>query len=251
MPVHFLWFKDKLAKGFDRKKIAATFSEKYGGNERTTFNYLNKYFPKNLTPENALWAYRHAVKTAEQRSERAKRGAAALSPEQRSERAKRAAAALSPEQRSERARKIGESVKRAAAALSPEQRSERARKASVSRRNNLVKDISYIENLPRVDVLSERETADKFRELSTLINPIVGKFRRRGDFEDIKGVVNLAVFEALARWDGKTVLEKLVADSIKLHLIDYFGNLKKWNINEIPFADINSVDRLVNLKRRR
>ena len=212
MPVHFLWFKDKLAKGFDRKKIAATFSEKYGGNERTTFNYLNKYFPKNLTPENALWAYRHAVKTAEQRSERAKRGAAALSPEQRS---------------------------------------ERARKASVSRRNNLVKDISYIENLPRVDVLSERETADKFRELSTLINPIVGKFRRRGDFEDIKGVVNLAVFEALARWDGKTVLEKLVADSIKLHLIDYFGNLKKWNINEIPFADINSVDRLVNLKRRR
>ena len=228
MPVHFLWFKDKLAKGFDRKKIAATFSEKYGGNERTTFNYLNKYFPKNLTPENALWVYRHAVKTAEQRSERARKREAALSPEQRSERAKRAAAALSPEQRS-----------------------ERARKASVSRRNNLVKDISYIENLPRVDVLSERETADKFRELSTLINPIVGKFRRRGDFEDIKGVVNLAVFEALARWDGKTVLEKLVADSIKLHLIDYFGNLKKWNINEIPFADINSVDRLVNLKRRR
>ena len=196
MPVHFLWFKDKLAKGFDRKKIAATFSEKYGGNESTTFNYLKKYFPKNLTPENALWAYRHAVKTAEQRS-------------------------------------------------------ERARKASVSRRNNLVKGISYIENLPRADVLSERETADKFRELSTLINPIVGKFRRRGDFEDIKGVVNLAVFEALARWDGKTVLEKLVADSIKLHLIDYFGNLKKWNINEIPFEDINTIDWLVNLKRRR
>src|SRR3989344_6040655 len=118
---------------------------------------------------------------------------------------------MTPEQRSERSRKIGEGVRKAAAGMTFEQRSERARKAAVTKRHNLVKDVIYVEELPLLNKLSEREKAIKFVELSPVIRTIAGKFRRRADYEDILGVVNLAVAESLAKWDKRMDLTKLVA----------------------------------------
>ncbi|AJF59747.1 MAG: hypothetical protein QT03_C0001G0246 [archaeon GW2011_AR10] len=224
MPVHFLWFKSRLDKGHPRTRIAKEFSKRFGGNETTIKSYLSRYFPENLTLEQALWEYRKTVKTREQRSEIARRRAAAKTPEQRSERSRKAAAARTPEQRS-----------------------EIARKAARMQRYNLVKDVIYVEELPLLNRLSEREKAIKFVELSPVIRTIVGKFRRRADYEDILGVVNLAVAESLAKWDKRVDLTKLVEDSAKLHLIKYFGQLKRWNIREIPIGDIRSIDALVGL----
>ncbi|AJF60617.1 MAG: hypothetical protein QT03_C0001G1134 [archaeon GW2011_AR10] len=288
MPVHFLWFKSRLDKGHPRTRIAKEFSKRFGGNETTIKSYLSRYFPENLTLEQALWEYRKTVKTREQRSEIARRRAAAktpeqrseiarkreavMTPEQRSERVRKAAAGMTPEQRSEIARKReavmtpeqrSERVRKAAAVMTPEQRSERSRKAAAARtpeqrseiarkaarmqRYNLVKDVIYVEELPLLNRLSEREKAIKFVELSPVIRTIVGKFRRRADYEDILGVVNLAVAESLAKWDKRVDLTKLVEDSAKLHLIKYFGQLKRWNIREIPIGDIRSIDALVGL----
>ena len=240
MPVHFLWFKSRLDKGHPRTRIAKEFSKRFGGNETTIKSYLSRYFPENLTLEQALWEYRKTVKTREQRSEIARRRAAAKTPEQRSEIARKREAVMTPEQRSERVRK-------AAAGMTPEQRSEIARKAARMQRYNLVKDVIYVEELPLLNRLSEREKAIKFVELSPVIRTIVGKFRRRADYEDILGVVNLAVAESLAKWDKRVDLTKLVEDSAKLHLIKYFGQLKRWNIREIPIGDIRSIDALVGL----
>ena len=96
MPVHFLWFKDRLDKGHPRTRIAEEFSKRFGSNETTVKSYLARYFPENLTLEQALWEYRKTVKTREQRSEIARRRAAAKTPEQRSERSRKAAAARTP-----------------------------------------------------------------------------------------------------------------------------------------------------------
>jgi len=256
MPVHFLWFKSRLDKGHPRTRIAKEFSKRFGGNETTIKSYLSRYFPENLTLEQALWEYRKTVKTREQRSEIARRRAAAKTPEQRSEIARKREAVMTPEQRSERVRKAAavmtpeqrsERSRKAAAARTPEQRSEIARKAARMQRYNLVKDVIYVEELPLLNRLSEREKAIKFVELSPVIRTIVGKFRRRADYEDILGVVNLAVAESLAKWDKRVDLTKLVEDSAKLHLIKYFGQLKRWNIREIPIGDIRSIDALVGL----
>jgi len=113
MPVHFLWFKSRLDKGHPRTRIAKEFSKRFGGNETTIKSYLSRYFPENLTLEQALWEYRKTVKTREQRSEIARRRAAAKTPEQRS---------------------------------------EIARKAARMQRYNLVKDVIYVEELPYKEI---------------------------------------------------------------------------------------------------
>jgi len=290
MPVHLLWLKDRLEKGHSRAQTAKLFSQRFGGNQHTVQTYLGKHFPKNLVPENALWKYRKTAPTREQRSEKARKAAATLTPEQKSaiarkigEGIKRAAATLTPdqrsaiarkrqaaftskqrsaitrkgaatltrEQRSERSRKgaatltreqRSEKARKGAATLTPDQRSERSRKAATSRRKNLVKDVVYVEKLPLLKRLTKTEMDTKLRELSSFISVSVKRFRRRSDIEEIRGVINLAVVEALAKWDQKRNLKTLVADITKLHLIDYFGKQKKWRINEIPFADIQAID---------
>jgi len=114
------------------------------------------YVPKNVLPPalealRVKWTIARAVNlnaianstlTAEQRSERTRKGAMSRSPEQRSEWARMARELVSPEQRSEAMRKraatlgperLSEIARSAQAKISQEQRSERARKGNASR----------------------------------------------------------------------------------------------------------------------
>jgi len=283
MPVHFLWFKNRLEQGNNKREIAIEFSGKFGGSESSSYTYLTANFPKHLTPQEALWEYRQTVKTREQRSKIAKDRQDAMTPEQKVKAEKKRQATLTPEQRSragkaggkatdakltseqrrEKGRKGGKATaatiiteqrskaaRKGWAQLSPEQRNKRQRKAARSKRENLIKDFIYFEKLPRLNLLSKQETETKFRELASLIQTLTKKFRSRKNFKDITGVVNLAVADALSKWDKKRNLQQLIIDSTALHLIDYFGQQKKWNINEVLVDDIKpAIDALI--KRRK
>lgn len=276
-PAHFLWLKSRLEKGDRKFEIARAFVRRFGSTEETIKSYMKKYFPTNLSLTQALEVYRQTFKTESQRKqltgqrakawwaeltpeERRKIHSGRMSPEERSERGRKGFAAVTSKQRSESMRvrwaklplkkrerwirnaaskktkeQRSEAAEKGNVKMGPEQRSVRSRKAGLTRSQNLIKDIIYVEKLPFRNLLSQREMQDRLKELSEVIAHAVERFSQRPDFEEISSEVNYGVIVALAKWDKKLDLRKLVLDSIKLQLINYFVPLKRQKWIEIHF----------------
>jgi len=207
------------------------------------------------TPEerSAIAIRREAAKTPEERSAIAIRREAAKTPEERSAIAIRREAAKTPEERSAIMRKIWGSrtpeersaiVRKAWESRTPEERSAIARKSRETRRklwDARISKVSYIENLPVLNLIPEKERIsflqkymERFWETRATNEDAkldlfsLRSFSKRTDFEDIKIEYQIAILEALSKWDGKTNLDTLVSDALIYRLIQYFSMQKRY-----------------------
>ncbi|MEK6972581.1 MAG: hypothetical protein AABW72_00885 [archaeon] len=210
---------------------------------------------KTTEERNEIARKREAGKTPEERSEIGREAWAGKTPEERSEIARRRALAKTPEERSEIARKARKTWLEKS---TPEERSEIARKAWEKRFSK----VSYVMDLPARNLLSKAEVKqhlDKYMKHfwdNTAVNEAaklraysLKSFRKRADFEDIRMQFQLGVLHALSRWDGTVDLDRLVADSVIFHLIDYFGSEKKYH-GLLVNMDIETAERVIKRRRR-
>ncbi|MEW6295351.1 MAG: hypothetical protein AB1467_03600 [Candidatus Diapherotrites archaeon] len=222
LPVYFLRMAEGLKQGTPRQQIVTEISEKYGIPRSTVSVYLSQVFPKKeaVTPARIkalLWEKRRAVLSSYDRSERALKREASLTPEQRRERALKGLKAI--------------------ASLTPEQRRERALKAAASRLGKVFGESKYVEDLPVLNLLGEAERNKLYEEHVGIIDAAVRRFRNRPDFGDIQGTADLAFFVALTKWDRKADLPQLIKDQINYSLIVYFSAEKRHAITEVPFDE--------------
>jgi len=80
----------------------------------------------------------------------------------------------------------------------------------------------YLERLPVIGMLDAEEVSMYFEEVHSLAETEARRITEGYFDEDVAGEVNLAVLEALAKWDGRSELEKLVLDSTRRQLF-YVG----------------------------
>jgi hypothetical protein len=168
--------------------------------------------------------------TSEERSAIIRRIWNSMPAEKRRERSRKGWTKLTPEQRHERALQM-------AAGISSTKRSARMKKAHKTRRTKLLKDVLYVDELPKLKILTPSEVNQKFGELEPLLVELATKFRKRPDYEQVQSEIHFATILALAKWDRQVSLEKLVQDSVKLQLIRYFAGAKRERRNRTFFED--------------
>ncbi|MEK6973514.1 MAG: hypothetical protein AABW72_05785, partial [archaeon] len=151
-----------------------------------------------------------------------------------------------------------EIARRRALAKTPEERSEIGRKGWEKRFSK----VSYVNDLPKRNLLRKAEVKQHLDNYMKYFwgNDAVNKeaklrayslksFRTRADFEDIRMQFQLGVLHALNRWDGTVDLDRLVADSVIFHLIDYFGSERKYH-GLLVNMDIETAERVRERKKR-
>lgn len=249
---------NELTKGKQRTQIAKDTAKLFNVSPNTVLNnYLIPHFnpkdiaelTKNMSLKDAinvlLWRYRNKVLSHDDLSKIAIARQKRITPEQRDIINQKIRTALTSEQRSEIAKERD-------ANMSPEKRRDRTRKAQITigkeRKIELgykaietrKKYVSYVDDLPDLNLLSKKETNDLlkkymlFFENNLAINlqsgfkiyPII-RLRGRSDYKDIISEFQIAILKALKKWDKKLDLNKLVIDSVVWSLFSYFSNEKK------------------------
>jgi|GEM_PF-6352657 len=102
---------------------------------------------------------------------------------------------------------------------------------------------SYIDGLPILRLVSQEEAMNYYTkyldyyknnygvdtQTGIKISPLLRFERYKSDFEDIQQVYSYAIVDALAKWDKKMDLDKLVLDSLIYYVKDYFRQERGYN----------------------
>ena len=263
------------ARGLSGQQIIEYMQRRYLGVSPTTItDYLGRIFGGKKTREEVLQAfdewkesYKRQVKAAkEQRKEALKKAWAAtaqLTFEQSMARRKKQSkakkdewaalpenekrarikrmrdglAGMTPEQWSAKSRK---SKVTQLARLTREQRGAIIKKGWITRKQRLVKGILYVKELP-VLIQDPEEIRGLFEQHRKLVKQLAERYERREDYEDVLGETNAAAIEAITKWDRKIGLEKLIADTVSLRLIKYFGKQKVISARERLIEDLDEI----------
>lgn len=199
-------------------------------------------------------------KTTKERSEAAKKGWANLSPEKQkniseaarqtvhrqntpehremlSMKAKARWNSLTPEEQDEMKQQLAR-MRQAYADLPPEKRSETTRKGAETKRKKTFGGLEYVESLPELNLLTQAEIDEIFDSHKNLIDEAISRYKAtRRDFDEIQDIANYAFAMALAKWDKKMDLKKLIRDSIECGLIKYFTQERTRQVEEVSFNE--------------